>query len=110
MAYRMYNGLDCENPKCRKPLGLLDGDGRERRYCNNACKQEAYRLRRAAKRNTQALLNAPALVQRWYLAGINGALLEKLRKLYIAHGEEAASLATDAVLLAAQEVRVAMRR
>jgi hypothetical protein len=67
-------------------------------------------LRRAAKRNAQALLNAPALVQRWYLTGINGELLEKLRKLYIAHGEEAASLATDAVLLAVKEVKAAMRR
>lgn len=108
MAYRMYNGLDCENPKCQKPLGLLDGDGRERRYCNNACKQEAYRLRRAAKQNARQL-GSSELEDKWYWAGINGELLEKLRKLYIAHGEEAARAATDAVLLVIREMKAAMR-
>ncbi len=109
MAYRMYNGLDCENPKCQKPLGLLDGDGRERRYCNNACKQEAYRLRRARKKNAVQLRDSE-LEYRWWKAGINGELLEKLRNLYVAHGEEAASAATDAVLFAVRETKEAMRR
>ena len=108
MAYRMYNALDCEY--CHKAQGLIDGSGRERRYCSPKCRQAAYRQRQQQKRNTQMLFNAPALAQRWYTAGIGGELLQKLRAIYIAHGESAAALATDAVLLAAQQTREALRR
>ncbi len=108
MAYKQYNGLPCAN--CGADQGLLDTYGRERLYCSPACKQEAYRKRKAAKRNIQALLDAPALVQRWYLAGIAGETLEALRKLYITHGEDAATLATDALLLAVRDVREALKR
>lgn len=108
MAYRMYNALDCEY--CHKEQGLIDGSGRERRYCSQRCRQAAYRQRQQQKRNAEVLRNNSALEQRWYLASIGGELLQKLRAIYIAHGESAAALATDAVLLAAQQTREALRR
>lgn len=107
MAYRMYNALDCEY--CHKAQGLIDGSGRERRYCSQRCRQAAYRQRQQEKRNAQELRSS-ALEQRWYLACIGGELLQKLRAIYVAHGESAAALATDAVLLAAQQTREALRR
>lgn len=106
MAYRMYNALPCAY--CGKDQGLIDGSGRERVYCSPACKQRAYRERKA--KTTRAALRNDQLEQRWYLASITGELREQLYKLYLAHGEAAANQATDAVLLACQQVRQALRQ
>ncbi len=42
---RMY----CQNPLCGKRLPVQMGCGNRRRYCNDACQQEAYRLRKDEK-------------------------------------------------------------
>jgi len=107
MAYKQYNAGACAN--CGADQGLLETSGRERRYCSPACKQEAYRKRTAAKRNTATLRNSQ-LEHRWQDASITGPTLEALRALYLAHGEDAASMATEALLLAVRDVREALKR
>jgi len=38
--------VTCENPNCNKQI--RPGRFRKRKYCNNACKQKTYRIRRDA--------------------------------------------------------------
>jgi endogenous inhibitor of DNA gyrase (YacG/DUF329 family) len=35
--------VDCQAPKCNKPVDQLPGKGRERLYCSDACRKNAYR-------------------------------------------------------------------
>src|SRR5947209_4326403 len=39
------NETRCKNPSCGKPVQQIPGH-RKREYCNNTCKQTAYRLRK----------------------------------------------------------------
>lgn len=54
MAYYQYVAGSC--PGCGKYLGLLEAQGgRHREYCSDACKQAAYRERKAENRNSGSL-------------------------------------------------------
>lgn len=103
MAYRIYHALDCAS--CGQCQGFVENDGRERRSCSDKCRQAAYRERRKRALRHAALLRNGPLEQRWKSVGITGDLREGLRTLSLASGEAAATLATEAVLLAVREVR-----
>lgn len=50
MSYREYMPGWCKNPACQKDLGLVaQGGGRDRKYCDDRCKTQAYRLRKQAE-------------------------------------------------------------
>lgn len=51
MAYYQYEGGNCAN--CHRYLGTIEtAGGRYRIYCSPACRQAAYRKRKAKKRNS----------------------------------------------------------
>ena len=57
MAYYVYEAGNC--PGCGAFLGTLEAQGgRRRTYCKDACKQAAYRKRKAENRNSGVLRNA----------------------------------------------------
>lgn len=87
----------CENHFLIDPI-----PGRKRRYCNDACKQSAYRER---KRNRALLRYSPppdALFQQYEK---DTALHDFLLGIWISHGEKAAREAAEFGLLVAQKVR-----
>ncbi len=73
--------------QCQRPIRVRVGC-RPREYCNNACKQLAYRFNREEKKRNH-------IRQQWQgYSSDSRDCLEKLLRLY---GEEAAQLALNAI-------------
>lgn len=100
-VYRSYMGGHCQNPDCGRDLGYIETDGgRDRHYCNNACKTAAYRKRKQEQKRAQILQYNSELREYWYNNGIRGGVLVRLQEILIHHGKAAALSATDVVLFA----------
>lgn len=103
MTYRAYQGGFCGYSQCRKELGFLEANGgRSREYCNDKCRQAAYRERKYLDRYYKILAYNTELRDYWNEHSIDGALLIALQEILVTHGKEAALAATNAVLLAIQ--------
>lgn len=101
MPYYAYMGGICGY--CGTDLGFIDqAGGRNRHYCNDACKQAAYRRRKEGEKRQATLLRNGELQGYWAEHGITGAILTKLQDILFNHGKDAARAATDAVILARQ--------
>ncbi len=100
-VYRSYNAGFCQNPDCGADLGYIEAEGgRDRHYCNNACKMAAYRKRKQEQKRAQILQYNSELRDYWYNSGIRGEVLARLQEILIHHGKAAAWSATDVVLFA----------
>lgn len=75
----------CE--QCQRPIIVRNGC-MPRKYCSNACKQLAYRIRREEKRHN-------ALRQQWQQ--YSPASQKALERLLLLHGEEAVQFALEAI-------------
>ena len=94
MAYRSYMGGSCA--RCGTDFGLVEvNGGRDRHYCNDACRKAASRER--SKRDKVVSRNE-LLVQMWEENAIVDDLRRKLEDILVKHGKEAATLATEAVI------------
>ena len=101
VIYRSYNGGSCQNPDCGEPLGYIETDGgRDRLYCNDACRVAAYRKRKREKDRAATLRYHTELRDYWQEHGIRGEVLLRLQEILLQHGKAAAKAATDAVLVA----------
>ncbi len=101
MPYYAYMGGFCGF--CGEDLGLIDqAGGRNRHYCNDACKQAAYRRRKEGEKRQATLLRNGELQSYWAEHGITGAVLTRLQDILVEHGKDAARKATEAVILARQ--------
>lgn len=100
MGYRSYMGGFCKH--CGQSLGLIEVErGRDRRYCNDACRKAASRER--SKRD-MAVSRNELLVSMWEENCMSGDLRRKLETILMKHGKEAATVATEAVVAAIKEV------
>src|SRR5579864_5371231 len=87
---------------CGFSLGLIEHDGgRDRHYCNDACRKAASRAR--LKRDT-ALERHEYLVSLWDEHGITGDLRRKLVDILVKYDKDAAQASTEAVIAAIKEV------
>lgn len=99
--FRSYIGGHCENPDCGLELGLIETDGgRNRHYCNDACRQAAHRARKREKQRQVILQQNGELREYWQRHDIHGEVLLRLQEILIKHGQEAARAATDVVRVA----------
>jgi hypothetical protein len=104
MVYYSYIGGFCSH--CGTELGLIEqAGGRNRQYCNDGCKQAAYRKRKEEDKRNNILLRNQLLQEYWQLHDINGELLASLQNILVNHGKEAARAATDAALVAIRQTR-----
>jgi hypothetical protein len=104
MPYYAYMGGFCQH--CGEDLGLIDqAGGRNRKYCNGACKQAAHRKRKEGDKRNTVLLRNVLLQEYWLDNGIDGDLLASLQDILFNHGKEAARAATDAALIAIRQTR-----
>jgi hypothetical protein len=100
VGYRSYMAGFCKH--CSMSLGLIEnGGGRDRHYCNDACRKAASRAR--LKRD-RAVSRNEALVSLWDEHGITGDLRYKLIDILVKHEKDAAMAATEAVIAAIKEV------
>jgi hypothetical protein len=96
---RSYQGGFCGH--CGEPLGYIEVDGgRDRLYCNAACRVAAHRKRKRERDRQQVLDYNSELRQYWQDNGIYGEVLFRLQEILLAHGKAPAKAATDAVLAA----------
>ncbi len=103
-AMRYYFAGHCQNPACGKELGRfgwveVDG-GRNRLYCDDACRVAAFRARKREKDREKRLRYHTELRDYWKEQEIRGEVLLRLQEILLKHGKEAARAATDAVLVA----------
>jgi hypothetical protein len=104
MSYYCYVGGFCGY--CGNELGLIEqSGGRNRQYCNDACKQSAHRKRKETDKRNTVLLRNTILQEYWTDNGIEGDLLVRLQDILVNHGKEAARAATDAALIAIRDTR-----
>jgi hypothetical protein len=53
-GWRQYQPGWCQNPNCQKDLGLAEQfGGRDRKYCNDNCRKQAFRYREKIERGYQ---------------------------------------------------------
>jgi hypothetical protein len=103
-VYRSYYGGSCQNPACRADLGYIETyGGRDRLYCDDACRVAAHRIRKSAEKRAAILQYNAELREYWYEHRIEDQLLTMLQDILVKHGKAAARAATDAVLLARKE-------
>ncbi len=74
--------------QCQRPIISVRMGCRARIYCNNACKQRAYRYNREKKKRND-------LRQQWQT--YSNASQNDLEKLLTLYGEEAVQFAIDAI-------------
>jgi hypothetical protein len=104
VVYRSYYGGSCQNPACGADLGYIETDGgRDRLYCNDACRVAAHRKRKSAEKRAAILQYNAELREYWYEHRIEDQLLAMLQEILIKHGKAAARAATDAVLFAQRD-------
>jgi hypothetical protein len=100
-VYRSYNAGCCQNPACGAELGYIETEGgRDRLYCNDACRVAAHRAKKREEKRQQVLHYHAELREYWHLHGIRGEVLLRLQEILLQHGKAAARAATDAVLVA----------
>lgn len=61
----------CQSPLCNKRLPIQTGRGRKRRYCDDACQQNAYRLRHEQEEKRNNLLRNKPYLDLIFCAGDN---------------------------------------
>ncbi len=100
-VYRSYMGGRCQNPACGADLGYIETEGgRDRLYCNDACRVAAFRTRQRETKRAEKLQYNAELRAYWKLHNIHGEVLLRLQEILLQHGKKAAKAATDAVLVA----------
>jgi hypothetical protein len=68
--------LYCQSPLCKKLLPVKQGRGRNRRYCDDACQQDAYRLRQRSGEKRNTLLRNKPYLDLIFCAGDNKAFFQ----------------------------------
>lgn len=98
--------LDC--PACDF-VGLVFYNTQPPIYCSPACKQRAYRRRKAAQkmRNSTRFTH---LLSEFQTQGFRGEALAKLERILDRWGPEAAEAAVEVATITARDVREQLRR
>src|SRR5947209_14539588 len=87
--------VKCQNPECPHPDRLVEWvGGRPRKYCSDACRKYAHRLRKAEEEQKRQIQQLTRLRRRWQL--YHPCVVEYLETLYAQYGFEAAQLMTSA--------------
>ena len=88
--------VKCQNPGCPHPDRPVEWvGGRPRKYCSDACRKYAHRLRKAEEEQKRQKQQLARLRTRWRL--YHPCVAEYLEALYMQSGFEAAQLATNAI-------------